>query len=121
MGITGDQLPRLAGHVDPILILFAPLWIVLPTPLTLIAAQIAACALGALPVLWLGRRHLESEALAGIAALTYLAYPWLAWTALDAMHPVVLAIPLLLFALWFLDCHQTRAVRRGRGAHLRDW
>ena len=36
-------------------------------------------------------------------ALAYLAYPWLAWTALDAVHPVTFAIPLFLFAIWFLD------------------
>ena len=36
-------------------------------------------------------------------ASSYLAYPWLAWTALDAMHPVTFAIPLFLFAIWFLD------------------
>ncbi len=74
-----------------------------PTPLTLAAVQIAACALGALPVFWLGRRHLGSERSAALLALTYLAYPWLAWTALDAIHPVTLAIPLFLYAIWFLD------------------
>lgn len=81
---TGEQASRLAAHVDPILVLLAPLWIVAPTPLTLAAVQIAACALGALPVFWLGQRHLGSEKAAALIALTYLAYPWLAWTTLDA-------------------------------------
>ena len=100
---TGEQAVRLASHVDPILVLFAPLWIVWPSPLSLAAVQIAACALGALPVFWLGRRHLDSESAAGLLALAYLAYPWLAWTAVDAMHPLTLAIPLFLYAIWFLD------------------
>jgi len=100
---TGEQASRLAAHVDPILVFLAPLWIMAPTPLTLAAVQIAACALGALPVFWLGRRHLGSEKAAALIALSYLAYPWLAWTTLDAMHPVTLAIPLFLFAIWFLD------------------
>jgi uncharacterized membrane protein len=100
---TGEQLSRLAGHIDPILVLLAPLWVVAPSPLTLAAAQIAACAVGALPVFWLARRHLESERAAVLLAVTYLAYPWLAWTALDAIHPVTFAIPLLLYAIWFLD------------------
>ena len=52
---------------------------------------------------WLGRRHLGSERTAGLLALAYLASPWLAWTALDAMHPVTLAIPLFLYGIWFLD------------------
>jgi len=38
-----------------------------------------------------------------LLALAYLAYPWLAWTALNAMHPVTFAIPLFLSAIWFLD------------------
>ena len=99
----GEQVSRLSFHVDPILALLAPLWILAPSPLTLVGVQIAACALGAVPVFWLGRRHLGSEDAAALLALSYLAYPWLAWSALDAVHPVTLAIPLFLFAIWFLD------------------
>ncbi len=106
---TGEQGVRLASHVDPILILLAPLWILAPSPLMLAAVQIAACAIGALPVFWLGRRHLGSEKAAALMALSYLAYPWLAWTALDAMHPVTLAISLFLFAIWFLDSERSFA------------
>ena len=101
--LSGEQSSRFASHVDPVLALFAPLWLLWPSPLLLAAAQIVACALGALPVFWLARRHLASEKAAGLLALAYLAYPWLAWTALDAMHPVTLAIPLFLYAIWFLD------------------
>jgi uncharacterized membrane protein len=103
---TGEQVARLAGHADPILVLLAPLWMLAPSPLTLAAVQIAACALGALPVFWLARLHLGSETAAGLLALSYLSYPWVAWTALDAMHPVTLAVPLLLYAIWFLDSHR---------------
>jgi uncharacterized membrane protein len=101
--LSGEQAVRLASHVDPILVLFAPAWLLWPSPLLLAFVQIGACALGALPVFWLGRRHLASERAAGLLALAYLAYPWLVWTALDAMHPVTLAIPLFLYAIWFLD------------------
>jgi len=102
-GSTGEQIVRLGSHVDPILALFAPLWLLAPSPLTIAAVQVAACALGALPVFWLGRRHLGSERTAALLALAYLASPWLAWTALDAVHPVTFAIPLFLYAIWFLD------------------
>ncbi|MBM2821791.1 MAG: hypothetical protein HW413_537 [Thermoleophilia bacterium] len=101
--VTGEQGTRLASHVDPILVLLAPLWIVAPTPLTLAAAQIAAVSLGALPVFWLARRHLNSERTAALVALAYLASPWVAWNALEVFHPVALAIPLFLFSVWFLD------------------
>jgi uncharacterized membrane protein len=101
--VSGEHVNRLASHVDPILALLAPLWLLAPSPLTLAAVQIAAVAAGALPVFWLARRHVGSERLAMVLALGYLLYPWVAWTALDAIHPVTLAIPLLLYATWFLD------------------
>ncbi len=100
---TGEQIVRFASHVDPILVLLAPLWIIAPTPITLASVQIVACALGALPLFWLARRHLSSEKAAALVAVAYLVYPWLAWTALDAFHPVTLAIPVFLSAIWFLD------------------
>ncbi len=47
---------------------------------------------------------LQSEARRCACSLSCTsAYPWLAWNALDAIHPVTLAMPLFLFALWFLD------------------
>ena len=105
-GSTGEQVVRLAVHVDPFLVLFAPLWLVWPSPLALAFAQIAVTSLGALPVFWLGRRHLGSERAAALLALGYLAYPWTATSAIGAIHPVTFAIPLLLFCVWFLDTGQ---------------
>jgi uncharacterized membrane protein len=100
---TGEQVVRLSGHVDPFLTLLAPLWLVWPSPLALAFAQIAFVSLGALPVFWLGRRHLGSEAAAGLLAIAYLAYPWTATSAGAAIHPVTFAIPLYLFCIWSLD------------------
>jgi len=102
-GSTGEQLVRLGGHVDPFLALLAPLWIVWPSPLVLGLAQVVVVALGALPVFWLGRRHLGSEKAAGLLAFSYLAYPWTATSAAASIHPVTFAIPFFLFCIWFLD------------------
>ena len=97
-GSTGEQVVRLGGHVDPLLVLLAPLWMLWPSPLALAFAQIAVVALGALPVFWLARRHLGAERLAAVLAIAYLAYPWVATSAGGAIHPVTFAITLLLFA-----------------------
>jgi uncharacterized membrane protein len=105
-GATGDQVLRLGLHVDPFLVLLAPLWTVWPSPLSLAFAQVVAVSLGALPVFWLGRRHLGSERTAGLLALAYLAYPWLAWSAVGAIHPVTFAIPLYLLCICFLDTNR---------------
>jgi uncharacterized membrane protein len=101
--LAGEQSTRLASHFDPILVLFAPLWLIWPSPETLLVAQAVALALGALPVFWLARKHLDSERTALGFALAYLLYPATQWVALSEFHPVALACPLLLFAFWYLD------------------
>jgi uncharacterized membrane protein len=102
-GLRGDEISRLAAHFDPILAAFAPLWLLWPSPDMLLVAQAVAIALGALPAYWLARKHLGSER-AGIGfALAYLLYPPTQWLTLNEFHPVALACPLLLFAIWFLD------------------
>jgi uncharacterized membrane protein len=101
--LQGEQVSRLGSHVDPILVLFAPLWWLWPSPSMLLAAQTVAIALGALPVFWLARKHLGSER-AGLGfALAYLLYPATEWLTLNEFHPVALACPLLLYAFWYLD------------------
>jgi uncharacterized membrane protein len=102
-GLRGDQVSRLGAHFDPILAAFAPLWLVWPSPDVLLVTQAVAVALGALPVYWLARKQLTSER-AGLAfALAYLLYPPTQWLTLNEFHPVALACPLLLYAIWFLD------------------
>ena len=101
--LEGEQVSRLGSHVDPILVAFAPLWWIWPSPNMLLAAQAVTIALGALPVYWLARKHLGTER-AGLGfALAYLLYPAVQWLTLAEFHPVALACPLLLFAFWYLD------------------
>jgi uncharacterized membrane protein len=101
--LTGEQAFRLGAHVDPVLMLFAPLWWLWPSPDLLLVAQAVAIALGALPVYWLARKHLGSQR-AGLGfALAYLLYPPTTWLALNEFHPGGLAMPALLFAFWYLD------------------
>jgi uncharacterized membrane protein len=101
--LHGEQISRLAAHVDPILVVFAPLWWIWPSPYPLLVAQALAIGLGALPVFWLARKHLRSSRAALGFACAYLLYPATGWLALNEFHPVALATPLLLFAFWFLD------------------
>lgn len=101
--LHGDQISRLAAHVDPILVAFAPLWWLWPSPHMLLVVQACAVALGAIPVFLLARKHLASPR-AGLGfGLAYLLYPATGWLTLNEFHPVALATPLLLFAFWYLD------------------
>jgi len=99
----GVQFVRLGAHVDPILVLFAPLWPVWPDPTLLLVSQAAALASGALPIFWIAERHLRSTRAALGFALAYLLSPAVGWMALADFHAVALATPLLLFAFWALD------------------
>ena len=101
--LHGEETSRLAAHFDPLLAAFAPLWWLWPSPDLLLTAQATLVGIGALPVYWLGRKHLGSEA-AGLGfALAYLVFPATEWMTLNEFHPVALACPFLLFAVWYLD------------------
>ena len=101
--LRGEQVSRLAAHVDPILVLFAPLWRIWPSPSLLLVTQAVVVALGALPLFWLARKHTGSERAALGFSLAYLLFPATEWMTLNEFHPVALACPLLLFAIWYLD------------------
>lgn len=101
--LHGHQVSRLAAHVDPILVVFAPLWWVWPSPKLLLTTQAVVVAVGALPLYWLARKYTGSERAALGFSLAYLLYPATDWMTLNEFHPVALACPLLLFAIWYLD------------------
>jgi uncharacterized membrane protein len=101
--LSGEQFVRLGAHFDPILATFAPAWLLWPSPTMLLTAQAVLIALGALPVFWLARKHLQSDRAALGFALAYLLLPPLQWMTLSEFHPVALATPLLLYAFWYLD------------------
>ena len=102
---NGHEFVRLGVHVDPFLALLAPLWWIWPSPLMLLVIQALAVASGALPVYWLARKRLGDERAAAGFAVAYLVYPATQFNALtnSGPHAVSFAVPLILFAIWFLD------------------
>ena len=96
----GEQISRLAAHVDPLIAVLAPLWWIWPSPDMLLVVQAVAVALGALPLYWLGRLWLDSDVLALAGPAAYLLNPALGWATVTEFHPVTLAPPLILFAVW---------------------
>jgi uncharacterized membrane protein len=103
---SGQQSDRLGFHVDPFLVLFVPLFWIWSSPVLLLVVQVLAVASGALPVFWLACKHLDSSRAAAHFAFAYLLYPatqFNAFTIGDGFHSVSLALPLVLYAVWFLD------------------
>jgi uncharacterized membrane protein len=104
--LTGHQASRLGAHVDPFLALLAPLWWAWSSPVILLVVQALGVSAGALPVYWLARKHLQSERAAAHFAFAYLLFPatqFNAFTLGTGFHSVSMAVPLILFAIWFLD------------------
>jgi uncharacterized membrane protein len=104
--LNGHQNSRLGFHVDPFLLVLAPLFWIWSSPALLLIVQALAVASGALPVFWLARKHLDSPRAAAHFAFAYLLYPatqFNAFTNGSDFHSVSIAIPLLLYAIWFLD------------------
>lgn len=94
-------------HVEFIHLLLLPLWLVHPSLVTLMILKSAALASGAFPVYLVARRRLGSKAAAACFAVAYLLYPAMQYTDLELVQntfrPEVLAIPALLWAVYFLE------------------
>lgn len=104
--LTGQQRDRFGFHVDPLLLVLAPLFWIWSSPLLLLVSQALAVTSGALPVFWLARKHLRSSRAGAHFAFAYLLYPatqFNAFTLGSGFHSVSIALPLVLYAIWFLD------------------
>ncbi|MBX9701452.1 MAG: DUF2079 domain-containing protein, partial [Acetobacteraceae bacterium] len=98
--VSGVQFVRLGAHVDPVLVLFTPLWWLWSSPESLLVAQALIVATGAVPAFLLGRRWLGDDRLALAGAAAYLLLPGMLSAVLFDFHPVTLAAPLLMFCVW---------------------
>ncbi len=93
----------LADHFHPVLMSFAALYWIWSSPIMLILAQAFLVAIAAFPIYRLAQRKLRNQSLALPIAFAYLGF-WgiLAAVAFD-FHPIVLVVPLLAFAYYFLE------------------
>jgi uncharacterized membrane protein len=93
---------RLAIHVEPLLLLLAPLYLVHPAPSTLLVAQAAIVATGAIPAYLLARSLLGRPLVSLAFPLAYVLHPSLQNALLDDFHAVTLSAAFLLWAMYWL-------------------
>src|SRR5581483_3138850 len=98
----------LAFHVEPALLLLAPVFRLDPDPRLLLWIQAAGLAAGALAATALALRLTASELLAAAFGLAYLLAPGLEAAALSDFHMVAIGAALLMVALWLLESRRYR-------------
>jgi len=93
----------LGAHSGFILLLIAPFYWLWSSPKMLLLIQVVAVALGSLPIYWLAKEKLKSS-WAGLALMSaFLLYPAVQNALLYDFHEVVLAVPLFIYAFYFLE------------------
>ena len=96
----GSNVPRWSmSHVDPILVIFIPLFFVFPHPLTLVIAQNLLIILASFFIYQIALLRTKNKLFSLFISLAYLTYPalgfLLAWTGYHGVTPAI------FFFLWF--------------------
>lgn len=105
---------NLGDHVELGLLLLLPAFAAFPSVATLLLAQAAALALGAVPLYLIGKHCLGSRRAGALLALAYLLNPGVAhlnFAHVWGFHAVTLCVPFLLAA--YCEAWRGRAVRFG--------
>jgi uncharacterized membrane protein len=94
--------PMLLGQrFSPILLALVPLYALLPNPHALAIVPPIAITLGALPLYWFARGRL-GHLIAFVVTLAYFLSPGIQSLALAHFYEIMIALPLLMFATFFL-------------------
>ena len=99
----------LTGRLELIYLPLALLYRLRPDATTLLCAQSFFLALGALPIYLLAQDKLKSQFAALCFAGAYLMHPAVQGVNLSAFHSTSLAVPMLLFAFYFLERGNVRS------------
>ena len=97
------QVNWLGHHFNPILILFTPLYAIIPSVHWLTFAQALALSLAAWPLFLLASHVCLSEKTGLLWAVTYLANPFLLNAAAWDFHPITLAVPFVATSMLAIE------------------
>ena len=97
--VTVENVPLLGNHVEPIIFLFAPIFVVVRHPMMFVVLQNAALASMA-PLGYLLARRFFDNRTSVLLSLALLMAPATSFVALHEFHPEALAAPLLLLLIY---------------------
>ena len=101
----GTNLPRWAmSHVDPILLVFVPIFAVFQNPLTLVFSQLLLVIFSSLLVFKIAELELKSKLAGFLFGMAYLFYPAVGYLiAQTGFHGVTAVIPFFLGAFYVFE------------------
>lgn len=101
----GSNVPRWSmSHVDPILLVFVPLFALYQHPLTLVFSQFILIILGAILIYKISMLELKSKFPSVLISIAYLFYPAIGFiNAQTGFHGVSAAIPFFLTAFYIFE------------------
>ncbi len=113
----GTNLPRWSmSHVDPILLLFLPLFAIYQHPLVLVFSQFILVILGAVVVYKIAELELDSKIAAFLISAAYLLNPSIGYlNATTGFHGVTVVVPFFLTAFYvFEKMYREKNFSKGR-------
>ena len=115
----GSNVPRWSmSHVDPILIIFLPIFFLIPHPLTLVFSQNLLIILGAFFIFEIAKLKTKNNYFSLFLAMAYLSFPALgfvlAWTGYHGVSPAI------FFFLAFVYYYE-RIISEERRFKLKDY
>jgi len=100
--VTVRGLHLFGDHIQFIAIFLAPLFWIWDDVRILLIAQSVALGMGVIPIYLIAKEKLKSKWLPLIFSLSYMLNPALHYLNLENFHLVSFAVPILLFAFYFL-------------------
>ncbi len=98
---TGN-MSRLSIHADYVLILLAPFYWLWNNVRVLLIAESVFFGMAALPVFLIARHILQNKYIALCFSILYLVNPGILWANIYDFHSVSFALPMILFAFYFV-------------------
>lgn len=95
--------PYFGFHFDPIILLNVPFYWIYPTPVILLIVQTLCISIGGFALYLLAKRKLKTDVGAFLIALAYFLNPTIHAVNLFDFHPMVMGIPFIFLAVYFLD------------------